>query len=580
MKKRRKLYDPQKINDYRELLNNTVSRYPDNIAYKFKQKPITEEPIYVNVTYRQFQKDVIALSTILLNLGLENKKIAVIGDNRYEWCTSYLAVTTGNMVVVPLDKALPEKELESLVIRSKAEAIIFDEKYKETLLRIKEEGKSSLNYLICMDKKEKESQVIDYQELLEKGKDLREKGNRDYEAIKLDSNKMSIMLFTSGTTNEPKAVMLSQHNICSNIEAVGSFVKMYPTDTLLSFLPLHHTFECTITFLYGIYYGVSVAFCDGLRYIQKNLQEYEVTIFVAVPLVLETMYKKITKAIEEKGKTKLINIMSKVSNGLLKCKIDLRKVLFKQVLDQFGGKLRVVFYGAAKMDKQTIIGYNNLGIKLIQGYGLTETSPVIACETDECQRPGSVGYPLYNVAVKIEETEEMEEEGIGEIVVKGPSIMMGYYENEEATKEVLKDGWFYTGDYGYLDKDGFLYVTGRKKDVIVLKNGKNIYPQELEFLINKLPYVEESMVYAKERKGADLILGAEIVYNEENVAEYLGKDEKTYEKQIWEEVKNINKTLPIYKHIKEIVVTKEPLIKTTTHKIKRYQEMKKIKLHD
>lgn len=579
MGKKRKLYEEHSINNYRELLQHTVDNYPNQIAYKFKQKPLTENPSYISITYKQFQEDVLALSTILLNLGLQNKKIAIIGENRYEWCTSYLAVTTADMIVVPLDKALPEKEIESLLLRSWADAIIFDEKYKETVLRIQKEGKSNLQYLICMDQQQEKEQVIDYCTLLEEGKNLRQEGNREYEKIKLEKDKMAIMLFTSGTTSQPKAVMLSQYNVCANIEAVASFVKMYPTDTLLSFLPLHHTFECTITFLYGIYYGVTVAFCDGLRYIQQNLKEYEVTVFVAVPLVLETMYKKICKAIEEKGKTKLIAGMSKISNALLKCRIDVRKLLFKPVLKEFGGKLRVVFYGAAPMDKKTIVGYNNLGIKLLQGYGLTETSPVISCETDEKQRPGSVGYPLYNVAVRIEPTEEIEEEGIGEILVKGPNVMLGYYENEKATKEVLKQGWFATGDYGYIDQDGFLYVTGRKKDVIVFKNGKNAYPQELEFLINQLPFVVESIVYAKERSGTDLMLGAKIVYNIENVAEYLGTDKTTYEKKIWEEMKKINKDLPIYKHIKEIIITEEPLIKTTTQKIKRYQEIKKIQSH-
>lgn len=294
-----------------------------------------------------------------------------------------------------------------------------------------------------------------------------------------------------------------------------------------------------------------------------------------MPVVLETMYKKIQKAIEEKGKTKLIHTMSKISNCLLKCKIDLRKVFFKQVLDNFGGNLRVVLYGAAPMNKETIIGYNNLGIDLIQGYGLTETSPVIACETDKEKRPGSVGVPLINLQVKIENPNE---EGIGEIVVKGPSVMLGYYNNEEETKKSLKDGWFYTGDYGYLDKDEFLYVTGRKKDIIVLKNGKNVYPQEIEFLINKIPYIVESLVYQREQSNTDTMLCAKIVYDEQLIKENLGeKTEKEYEEIIWKEIKEINKELPIFKHIKKISITNKPLAKTTTQKVKRYEELKSCK---
>ena len=286
------------------------------------------------------------------------------------------------------------------------------------------------------------------------------------------------------------------------------------------------------------------------------------------------MYKKILKAIEEKGKTKLINKMTKISNALLKCKIDLRKVIFKQILDNFGGNLRVVLYGAAPMNKDTIIGYNNLGISLVQGYGLTETSPVISAETDKEKRPGSVGLALPSLQVKIEDKDE---NGEGEITVKGPNVMLGYYKNEEETKKVLKNGWFRTGDYGYIDKDGFIFITGRKKDIIVLKNGKNVYPQEIEFLINKIPYVSESIVYSRDKSTTDTMLCAKIVYDKEHIKEYLGeKTEQEYKQIIWEEIKKINQTLPIFKHIKSITITTQGLKKTTTQKVKRYEELKEL----
>lgn len=558
------------IQNFRDLVNRTVSRYPEQIAYTFKKKP--EDTEHIKITYHQVKEEIEKLSTALIDLGLAGKRIALIGNNRYEWCVSYLAITTGNMVVVPLDKALPDNEIESLILRSQADAIIFEEKYKQVIEKISKKEESNLQHLICMEDSKKEEMT--YQTLIKKGEELLQKGDKRYEEVEIDNEKMAVMLFTSGTTSMAKAVMLSQKNICYNVEAFEHHVLLYPTDTLLSFLPLHHTFECTITFLYGFYSGVTVAFADGLKYVQKNLKEYQVTVFVAVPLMLEVMYKRIQKAIADQGKTKLISTMTKLSNLLLKCKIDVRRKIFKPVLEQLGGKLRLILYGAASMDKDTILGYDNLGIALAQGYGLTETSPVICAETDDKKKPGSVGIPLYNVEVKIDEPDE---QGVGELLAKGPNIMLGYYENEEATNQVMQDGWFRTGDYGYEDEEGFIHITGRKSDIIVLRNGKNIYPYELEFLINKIPYISESMVFTRDKDKQDTLLAAKIVYDEEHIKEALGeKTKEEYKKEIWNQIKQINQTLPAYKHIKEIIITTEPLIKTTTQKVKRFQEMKKI----
>ena len=569
----RKVYEPRVVKNYREMIEYSVKHYADKVAYKYKKNGDLKHVEYVEKTYEQVGKDIKAFATELLNKGLEDKKIVLIGNNRYEWCISYLAITSANMIIVPLDKALPDNEIENLVTRSEAEVAIFDKKYIEVMKKLKNDTDVNLKLLVCMDDI-KDDGMEEFSQLMQKGEELVKNGDDRYEKVEINPEKMSIMLFTSGTTNLPKAVMLSQKNICANLSDFASWVKLYPTDTLLSFLPIHHTFECTVTFLYGFYSGCTVAFCDGLKYIQKNLAEYKVSVFVAVPLVLETMYKKIQKAIRDQGKEKLMNRMIKISNGLLKCKINLRKIIFKQILDNFGGNLRVVLYGSAPMDKETIVGFNNFGIALVQGYGLTETSPVIAAETDKEKMPGSVGLALPSLNVKIENPDE---NGEGEILVKGPSVMIGYYHNEEENKKAFIDGWFRTGDYGYITKDGFIYVTGRKKDIIVLKNGKNVYPQEIEFLINKLPYVTESLVYQREKDKTDTMLCAKIVYDKDMIKEKLGeKTEKEYKDHIWEEIKEINKQLPVFKHIKQITITTEPLIKTTTQKVKRYEELKRV----
>lgn len=478
----------EKIQDFRQLLQVAERGNPEHVVYKFKKDITSKVPEYIEIKYKDFKNDIKKLSSSLLNLGLENKKVVLVGNNRYEWCVSYLAITTGNMVVVPLDRALPDNELEKLIKRSEASAIIFENKHKELVEKILEK-ENQIEVAINMDEEENTKKVKGFKQL------LKEEKTTKYDEVEIDSNKMSIMLFTSGTTDEPKAVMLSQNNICSNVQSLSHYLKLYSTDTLLSFLPIHHTFECTITFLFGLYWGTTVAFCDGLKYIQQNLKEYEVSVFVAVPVVLENMYKKIKKAMEQNISAKSI----------------------------LGGNLRTILYGAAPMDKDTIIGYNNLGISSTQGYGLTETSPVIAAEADDKKRPGSVGLVLDNLEVKIEEPDN---KGVGEIVVKGPSVMLGYYNNEEETKKVLQNGWFKTGDYGYIDEDGFLFVTGRKKDVIVLRNGKNVYPQEIEKIINKIPYLLESLVYQREQSKTDTMLCAKIVYEQNLIKEELRRENR------------------------------------------------------
>ena len=570
---KRKLYNADEIYNFRELVDRYESLYSNKLAFTYKLEPKSKE--YIKKTYSDFVLDIKNLGASLISLGLSKKRVAIIAPNRYEWCVSYLAITTSDMVVIPLDKSLPSNEIESLIIRSEAEAVIFDKEYSETFMRLRKEGKSNLNYYICMDDTPN-SAFLHYSELLKDGKNRLENGDNRYNEVEIDNKKMSIMLFTSGTTAISKAVSLSQANICADIYALAQMTDIKKEDIFLSFLPLHHTFESTCTFLYGTFCGITVAFSDGIRHVANNLKEYNVTGFVCVPLMLEIMYKKIEKALKDKKKYTLIKIISVISNLLLKFGIDVRRKMMKPVLDSFAPNLRILIAGGAPMDKYAIKGFLDLGINLLQGYGLTETSPVLAGENDKYKKLGSVGFPLPGIDIEIDNPNK---DGIGEIKAKAPTVMLGYYENEKATTEVIKDGWFYTGDLGYIDKDGFLFITGRKKDVIVLKNGKNIYPEELEILINKLPYVEESIVIGKpDPKNDDLTLLAKIVYNKDIMKEkYHAKKKEQYHDIIWQDIRNnINKSMPAYKYIREIIVTDEPLIKTTTQKIKRHEEIKKI----
>ena len=569
-KSKRKLYEGEVLKDYRELVNRYKSRYVNNVAFEYRHDVHDEKTI--KVTYAEFANDIEALGSSLLTLNMENKRVAIIAPNRYEWCVSYLAVGTSGLTVVPLDKSLPDNEIESLIIRSKVDTVIFDKKYSEVFKKINQEKKSSLKYYICMDDTDG---FIKYSEILSKGRELLLADNNEYNNVQINPDEISIILFTSGTTSIAKAVALSQSNICADVTALSQIAKIYETDRFLSFLPLHHTFESTTTFLYGTSCGITIVFCDGLKYIQRNLKEFNITGFVCVPLMLEIMYKKMMKTIEEQGKTKLVNTMRKITRGLLKVKIDVRKKVFKQIFESLGPNLRMFISGGAAISKEAIKAFRDIGINLLQGYGLTETSPVLAGENDVYKRDGSVGFALPGIDIKIDKPNS---EGIGEIIAKGPVVMHKYLDNEEATNEVLKDGWFHTGDLGKLDKDGFLFITGRKKYVIVLKNGKNIFPEELEILINQLGYVSESMVYGKPDKDDDLTICAKIVYNAEEMEKlYPNKSKEEYHDIVWQDIRNnINKQMPAYKYIREIIVTDEPLIKTTTQKVKREAEMKKI----
>ena len=567
-----KLREMPRFDDIKEIIYNSVKLYPDNIAFTTKLTKEDKQIEYKNTTYKEFLDDINSFGTALYDMGLKDKRIAIIGKNSYKWALAYVTNLLGNIVSIPLDKGLQTGELETSLIRSKADAIIFDEKCLEEIEKIKENNKTNLKDYICMSKLDN---YISVDELISKGKTLIGQGNNEYKDCKIDNKKMSVLLFTSGTTEQAKAVMLSQYGIATNIYDMQIVEDFHTTDVNIAFLPFHHIFGST-GLLVMLSRGIKTVFPDGLRYIKENLNEYKVSLFVGVPILVDKMYQNIIREIQKQGKEKTVKFGIKLTQFLLKFGIDIRRKVFKEIIDQLGGKMRFIISGGAPLDKEVAQGFENFGIHLVQGYGLTETSPVIAAENDKYQRPGSIGFPMRHTQIKIVDKDQ---NGIGELVVKGPNVMLGYYENEEKTKEVLKDGWFYTGDLAYIDDDGFLFIAGRKKDMIVLKNGKKIFPEELETLINKIDEVEESFVYGMpiDNDKNNVKVSVEVVYNEDVVKEKYGKISKDeLNKTIWEKIKEVNKTLPQYKYIKNMILTIEPLIKTTTNKVKRSEELKKL----
>ena len=435
---------------------------------------------------------------------------------------------------------------------------------------LKENGKTNLKEYICMSKIDGFKSMKEIKEL---GEDKIESGDREYLDIKIDENELAILLFTSGTTAASKAVMLSQRNVASNVYDLQSVEDIRETDVNIALLPFHHIFGSTCM-VFVLACGVKTVFADGLRYVKQNLAEYKVSMFVGVPLLVESIYKAVNKEIEKQGKTKLIKVATKVSNFLLKFGIDLRRKVFKQVLDGLGGAIRFVIVGGAPADPKILKFFNDIGVTTLQGFGLSETAPVVAAENHKVKKNGTVGYPMPSVTVEIVDKDD---KGIGEIRAKGPNVMLGYYEMPEKTAEVLKDGWFYTGDLGYFDNKGRLVITGRTKNLIVLKNGKKVFPEELETLVNRIDIVEESMVFGMPDKDDknDVTLSVKAVYNKDIVFEKYGdKTEKEIYDILWNEIKELNTTFPQYKHIKKLILTDKELIKTTTKKVKRQEEMK------
>ncbi len=574
MNDRAMLYPAVEYGDLRQLMQATVRTHGERNAFILKHAAKGKAE-YESITYEQFGKDITALATGLIQRGYGGKRLAIIGKNSYPWITGYFAGLTGGLVVVPLDKGLPLEEIESCLIRSRADVLLFDPEHLAYVQALEEKKTTGVSLMISMDTCEG---YADFQQMKQEGAELLSGGDRSYEATEINPDVMSLILFTSGTTSVSKAVMLSHRNLASNIYALTCCEEVFPSDVNMAFLPFHHTFSSTgITFI--LTKGATNVFCDGLKYIAQNLKEYEVSIFICVPLIIEAIYKKIFQQAKKQGKDALLRRMMKLSSFLLKFGIDIRRKVFHSVLEQLGGKLRFVISGAAAIAPEVAKGFNDLGILTIQGYGLTETAPVLTAENAKNIRTGSVGIPMCNVKLDIHEPGE---KGIGEVIAQVPNVMLGYYENQEETDKVLKDGWFFTGDLGYIDEDGFLFLCGRKKNVIVLKNGKNVYPEEMEILLNRLTYLEETMVFGWE-KGDDYVISAKLVYKEDTVLEMFpdlktgqGLDREKFQDMVQKDIDGINAIMPAYKHIKRLVLNDEPTVKTTTAKIKRFEEIKRL----
>ncbi len=562
------LYEVREFHNFRELLNQSEALYGNSPAFKIKNQ-IGQ---ILDISYTRFKGDVEALGTALLNLGLDGAKIAVAGMNSYKWCMSYLAIGCGVGVVVPTDKELPIDDILNVLTVSESKAIIFDKKFGEKLLEHRDRLPKGL-ILISMEQQKDKDGILSFDLLLNSGYHLIGKGYSDYLDRDVEGYKMTVLLFTSGTTGMSKAVMLSADNICSDVRAIMGFVNINKGERILSILPIHHTYECTVTFLCCIYGGVTICFCDGLRYITKNLEEYKPNILIVVPLVLEKFYKRIMKAIEkERGGVAKVALGSAITKVAGAARLDVSNLFFGKIKKAFGGSIRLIISGAAGIEPEIIRNMNRFGIQTFQGYGLTECSPIVICNSDKDNKYDSIGKPIPYVEAKIVNPDE---NGIGEICVKGPMVMLGYYKDPEATKAAFDyNGWYHTGDLGRTDKDGHYYICGRCKNVIVTTNGKNVYPEELESMLLKENAVKECIVTGGEDERGNTIVFARIFPDLKAIGETYGNrniTDKEISKAVSDAVKSVNSQVVSYKAVKRFEIVNREFEKTTTSKIKRNQ---------
>lgn len=593
------LYEVRPIQDLRDMLRQSVKLYADRPMFLIKDSRVLEragvskasealgiaasggalsatktggdsaQP-YLPVSYRQFDRDIAAFGTALMKMGEGRRRVAILAETRYEWYVSYLATTNGGHIVVPLDKELPANEIANLLSRSQADVLVYSRLKQEVVEQVRDKL-PDLRHRIAMDQPAEGSDDRFFWDDLNAGAKALATGDRSFAEAPIDAEVMSILLFTSGTTARSKAVMLSQRNICVNLMAMCQMTYIDENDTFLSVLPLHHTYECTCGFLCQVYRGSRVAVCEGLRHIVRNLQESQATMILVVPLMLEMFYRRIIKSATSDPKlARKFRLGLKISGALRAIGIDRRRSLFAKVHDNFGGKLRLLIAGGAAIDPAILKGMRDLGLFSIQGYGLTECAPILALNRDVDYNDRAAGLPMPGVEIKIVDKDE---NGIGEICGRGANVMLGYYQDEEATREAIdEDGFFHTGDLGYLDENQFVIITGRKKNVIVTKNGKNIFPEEIEFLLQRHELVQESLVTGVPGEDGDPVVTAEILPNAEKVEELLGKvalDSEEVRRLIGDVIKQVNHELVTYKYIRDFKLRTIEFEKTTSRKIKR-----------
>ena len=557
------------IANFRDMMESSCKLYGDTVAIYYKINKSDKE--FLSMTYNEYYERIKALGTKLLMLGLKDEKIAIIGENSYMWGTSYLAVTCGAGVVVPIDRELEYNEIKNIIEATETSAVIMDSKYKEIFTRMRDEDDVPLKVIIDMNNEvyDEDNDVLSYEALVNEGKKEIEKGNTEYLEADIDNEKLSIILYTSGTTGVSKGVMLSQKNICTVIMSAPTYLQIKDGEKFFSVLPIYHTYECTCGFLIPLFKDSSIIYPGGLRYLVQDLQASKPNIILGVPLIFESLISKIWKTARKKGKEKQLKKAIKINNKLKKIGIDLSKKLFKDIVKIFGGQQRTFVTGGAPITKEVVQSYNAFGINIVQGYGLTEASPIVALNPDVLPYKGAAGKILPLVEGKVHNPNA---EGIGELCFKGDNIMHGYYKMEDKTAEVLRDGWYHTGDLGYIDKDGYVFITGRQKNVIITKNGKNVYPEEIEANLQMYDVILESFVWSLEgEQGQDSTIVATVRVDDENVENILGNTytDEMVKDLLWEYVDEYNKKVPLYKKVMKLNYRKEEFIMTTAKKIKR-----------